>query len=96
MGRAVERKKGIAAVDALFSRASESSVRPHERTRAEGRRKIEEGKKKGLEQRHIVQPLRNAQEGGYKPIRLQVYSANYSHYFEGEQYVGVIWIDGNY
>lgn len=68
VGRAVERKKGIAAVDALLSRASESAIRPNERTRAEGRRKIEEGKKKGLEQRHIVQPLRNAQEGGYKPL----------------------------
>ncbi len=38
------------AVDALFSRIYESSVRPDERTRPSGRRAIEEGKKKALEQ----------------------------------------------
>ena len=38
------------AVDALFSRICEGAVRPHERTRAEGRRAIEEKKKELLEQ----------------------------------------------
>ena len=37
------------ALDALFSRISESAVRPHERTRASGRRAIEERKKELLE-----------------------------------------------
>lgn len=48
--RAVETAGGLAAVDALFSRISESAVRPHERTRTEGRRKIEERKKELLRQ----------------------------------------------
>ena len=48
VGRRVESEKGISAVDALFSRISESSVRPNERTRSEGRRKIEEQKKELL------------------------------------------------
>ncbi len=48
--RKIEREKGIAAVDALFSRISESSVRPHERTRPSGRRTVEERKKELLEQ----------------------------------------------
>ena len=38
--REVAQKGGIAAVDALFSRICESSVRPNERTRPEGRRRI--------------------------------------------------------
>lgn len=37
------------AVDALFSRASESAVAPNGRTREEGRREVEERKKKALE-----------------------------------------------
>ena len=48
VGRKVEREKGIAAVDALFSRASEGSVPKNERTRPSGRRKIEERKKELL------------------------------------------------
>lgn len=50
----VERKmyerKRENAIDALFSRASESSVAPNERVSASGRRKIEEKKKELLEQ----------------------------------------------
>ena len=50
----VERKmyarERTGAVDALFSRICEGAVRPHERTRAEGRRAIEEKKKELLEQ----------------------------------------------
>lgn len=38
------------ALDALFSRISESAVRPHERTRASGRRAVEERKKELLKQ----------------------------------------------
>ena len=48
--RNVEKKKGIAAVDALFSRVSESAVRPNERTRSEGRRAIERRKNELLKQ----------------------------------------------
>ena len=38
------------AIDALFGRASESAVSPHERVSAQGRRAIEERKKEALEQ----------------------------------------------
>jgi hypothetical protein len=38
------------AIDALFGRASESAVSPHERVSATGRRAIEERKKEALEQ----------------------------------------------
>ena len=48
VGRKVEREKGIAAVDALFSRISESSVRKDEQTRQRTRREREEGKKELL------------------------------------------------
>ena len=40
----------LSAVDALYGRASESAVSPHERVSAQGRRAIEERKKEALEQ----------------------------------------------
>lgn len=50
----VERKsislQSLSAVDALYGRASESAVSPHERVSAQGRRAIEERKKEALEQ----------------------------------------------
>ena len=50
----VERKsislQSLSAVDALYGRASESAVAPHERVSAQGRRAIEERKKEALEQ----------------------------------------------
>lgn len=48
--RNVEKKKGIEAVDTLFSRVCESAVRPNERTRSEGRRAIERRKNELLKQ----------------------------------------------
>jgi hypothetical protein len=50
----VERKgislQSLSAVDALYGRAVESAVSPHERVSAQGRRAIEERKKEALEQ----------------------------------------------
>ncbi len=48
VARKVESERGLAAVDALFSRICESAVRPNERFGSEGRRKIEERKKEAL------------------------------------------------